>query len=78
MVEQLRKRGESFESFLRRFNRTLIGTQKLSIIRSRRFWKKDPNKARQKKQALYGKDIHEKAEYLKKIGKLTEDKRRRW
>lgn len=78
MVEQSRKKGESFESFLRRFNRTLIGTRKLTRIRGSRFLKKKPNKATLKKNALYGKDVHEKAEYLKKIGKITEDKRRRW
>ncbi len=78
MVEFKRKKGESFEAFLRRFNRTLLKSRKLNEVRSRRYIQPKSNKSKQKRSALMGKKIKEKNEYLKKIGKLKEEPRRRW
>ena len=78
MVDFKRKRGESFETFLRRFNRTLIKSQKLKEVRKRRFTVVKRNKNKQKAYALRSKEMKEKTEYLKKIGKLKEEPRRRW
>ena len=78
MVESKRKKGESFEVFLRKFNRRLIQSKKLFEVRKGRFASKTLNKAAQKKRALVGKKIRNEKEYLKKTGKLVEENRRQW
>lgn len=78
MVEFKRKKGENFESFLRRFNKSLIKSQKLNLARSKKFMNPKKNKAKKKQQALLTKKIQEKNDYLRKIGKLKEEPRRRW
>ena len=78
MVEFKRKKGESFEGFLRRFNKTLIKSQKLNEVRKRKYLTSKKNKNQQKEYALSSIKLREKKEYLKKIGKLKEDPRRRW
>ena len=78
MSEFKRKKGESFESFLRRFNTALIRSQKLKIVRAKKYLSKKDNKSKQKKRAIVGKKIKEKNEYLKKIGKIKEDLKKKW
>jgi ribosomal protein S21 len=78
MVEFKRKKSESFESFLRRFNKTLIRSRKLKEVRGRKYIQKKRNKNKQKEYALVSKDLREKKEYLKKIGKLKDEPGRRW
>ncbi|MBU0636803.1 MAG: 30S ribosomal protein S21 [Patescibacteria group bacterium] len=78
MVEFKRKKGESFESFLRRFNKRLQQSGKLKQARSAQHVQPKINKAQTKKRALIGKKLGAKREYLKKIGKLKDEPRRRW
>lgn len=78
MLEQKRKKGESFENFLRRFNKDIIQSRKLQEVRSRKYVSKSKNKNSQKVSTLYGMKLKEKTEYLKKIGKLKEEPKRRW
>ena len=78
MVEFKRKRGESFEAFLRRFNKSLLSSRKLNEVRSRQFLVPKKNKNRQKKYALVSLKMREKKEYLRKIGKLKEETRTKW
>jgi ribosomal protein S21 len=78
VVEFKRKKGESFESFLRRFNKTLIKSRKLNEVRQRKYLSQKKNKSQQKASALAGQKIKAKKEYLKKIGKLKEETKRRW
>ena len=78
MVEFKRKKGESFESFLRRFNKALIQSRKLNEVRQRRYQQKKKNKNQQKKYALVSKQLREKKGYLKKTGKLKEESKSRW
>lgn len=73
MVESKRKRGESFEVFLRKFNKRLLQSGKLYEVRQRQHQKKKPNKTLQKKRALVGREIFQEREYLKKIGKYKEE-----
>ncbi len=73
-----RKKNENFESFLRRFNRSLIRSQKLKEVRSRRFMQPKPNKNKQKERALSINEIRDKNDYLRKIGKLKDEPKRRW
>ena len=78
MTEFKRKKGESFEGFLRRFNKTLIRSRKLSEVRSRQYRQQKNNKNKQKEYALVSKERREKRNYLLKIGKLKDEPRRRW
>ena len=78
VVEFKRKKGESFESFLRRFNKRLQQSGKLYQARQMKYLQSKKSRIEQKKSALVGKKYREKKEYLRKIGKLEEDSRRRW
>ncbi len=78
MVESKRKKGESFEVFLRKFNKRLLQSGKLYEARQRQYTSQKLNKSAQKKRALVGKKIRLEKEYLKKIGKLVEENRRKW
>lgn len=69
-MEVRRRRGETFESFLRRFNRRLLGSGKLFQARKIRFYKKTASKSRVRQTALRRKELREKFAYLDKIGKL--------
>ena len=73
MAEAKRKKNETFESLLRRFNKKLMQSGKLLQAKKIRFLEKEPNKNLTKKLALRRQRIKEKKEYLKKIGKLSEE-----
>ncbi len=72
-MQMQRRPGESFESFLRRFNRRLLGSGKLFQARKIRFFKKQPSKTKQRATALRRKQLKERFTYLEKIGKLPEE-----
>lgn len=78
MVEFKRKKGESFETFLRRFNKRLQQSGNLFRARKAQYQQPKKNRAQQKKSALIGIKLREKREYLKKIGKFKEEPARRW
>lgn len=75
MISSKRKKGESFESFLRRHNLRVMKSRALKLFREKRFKTPKINKSRKKKMALFGRKIHKNREYLKKIGKYKEDNR---
>ena len=77
MVEAKRKKGETFESLLRRFNKRIQQSGKLLQAKKVRYKTKDPNKNLKKRLALRRNKIKDEREYLKKIGKLPEDDRRK-
>ena len=76
MVDFKRKKGESFEAFLRRFNKRLQQSGKLYEARRRQYLSPKMNKSARKERALVGKKIRSEKEYLKKIGKLKEEPKR--
>ena len=78
VVEFKRKKGESFEGFLRRFNKTLIRSRKLNEVRHRKYLQPKKNKSQQKEYALTSNKLRSKKEYLRKTGKLKEEIRGRW
>jgi len=78
VTEFKRKKGESFESFLRRFNKRLQQSGKLIQARQVQYRQPKINKTQQKKRALVGRKLKEQREYLKKIGKLKEENNKRW
>ena len=73
MTELKRKKGETFESLLRRFNKRMLQSGKLLQAKKVRFLEKQPNKNLAKKLALRRLQIRAKKEYLKKIGKELEE-----
>ena len=73
MTEVKRKKNETFESLLRRFNKKIIQSGKIIQAKKIRFLEKQPNKNLQKALALRRMKIKEQKEYLKKIAKLKEE-----
>ena len=73
MAEVKRKKGETFESLLRRFSKRMMQSGKLLQAKKVRFKTKEPNKNLAKKLALRKLKIKQQKEYLKKIGKLVEE-----
>ncbi|MEA3272343.1 MAG: hypothetical protein U9P90_01595 [Patescibacteria group bacterium] len=67
------KRGETFESLLRRFNRKIMLSGKMLQAKKIRFKQEEKNKRALRDSALRRKKITEKQEYLLKIGKLKEE-----
>lgn len=77
MADIKRKKDESFESFLRRFKLYLQNSKKINTAKEKKYLFPKKNKRQQKEQALAGREIQEKKEYLRKIGKLPEENKRR-
>ncbi len=78
MVEFKRKKGESFENFLRRFNKKLKQSGRLYEARRKRYQEPKKTKRQVKQSALVGQKMRKEKEYLRKIGKLKEDRNQRW
>jgi len=73
MAEVKRKKSESFESLLRRFNRRIIESGRILQAKKIRFHKKNKSKNAAKATALRRKELRETREYLRKIGKLKDE-----
>jgi len=73
MVEIKRKKGESFESFLRRFKKRIIQSGIVLQYKKVRFKRKAENKYHRQKSALFRQEAGVKREYLRKIGRLPEE-----
>lgn len=76
MSEVKRKKGESFESMLRRFSRRVQQSGRMLQARKIRFHEPKKNKNAQKSSALRSLQISKKRDYLERIGQLPEPKRR--
>lgn len=72
MLDTKRKKGESFESFYRRFVRRLQQSKLLVEARGARFHDVPSNRNKQKKDALVREKMRKEKDYLRKIGKLEE------
>lgn len=73
MIEVKRKKGETFESLLRRFNKRIIQSGKILQAKKVRFEQKEKSRPEQRKNAVRKIKIRETREYLKKIGRLKEE-----
>ncbi len=73
MTEFKRKKGESFESFLRRFNRGLKNSHTLTIARAKTTNKPKKTKRQQKQKALFSMDLRNRNSYLRKTGKMKNE-----
>lgn len=77
MVEVKRKRGESFESMLRRFSRRLQLSGKIRHAKKIRFYTGPKSKTELKKSALRRIELQREYDRLKKLGKLPEEMERK-
>ncbi len=75
MAEAKRKKGESFDALLRRFNRKIVESGRVLQAKKIRYHSKTKSRNATKISALRRKELREKRDYLKKIGKLREDYR---
>ncbi len=73
MVDVKRKRGETFDSLLRRFNRRLQLSGRVLEAKRTRFKKKQPNKNLIRHNAIRREEMKANREYMIKIGKLREE-----
>lgn len=74
MAEVKRKKTETFESLLRRFHKKLQQSGRLIQSRKIRYHEKPRNRTEIRKDALRRIEITDKREYLKKIGKLKDER----
>ncbi|MFH1145584.1 MAG: 30S ribosomal protein S21 [bacterium] len=72
MVDVKRKDGESFDSFMRRFTKTLQRSGKLLEAKKKRFHRRPLSELKVKQSAQHREHIKSKIEYLKKIGKYDD------
>jgi len=71
--EKKKKKEESFESLLRRFNKRLQQSGKLLQAKQGKFYEKEDSKNKKKESALVRNKIRTKKEYLRKVGKLPDE-----
>lgn len=77
MAEVRKKKGESFESMLRRFSRRIQESGRMLQARKIRFHETGKSKNAERAAALRRNELAEKREYLLKSGKMKEDDFRR-
>jgi ribosomal protein S21 len=73
VAEVKRKKGESFESLLRRFTRKVQQSGKLLQARKIRFYESPKSKAAARDAALRREYLRARREYLIKTGQATEE-----
>jgi ribosomal protein S21 len=73
VAEVKRKKGETFESLIRRFSKKVQQSGRLLQVRKIRYKTKDKNKTSVRSAAARREEITAKREYLKKIGKLVDE-----
>ena len=79
MVEVKRKKGETFESMLRRFNKAILKSGKILHAKKKRYKEKEKSRNLVKENTLVRLQMRMKREYLKKIGRLDEtETKRKW
>ena len=74
MSEIKRKKNESFEAFMRRVKKRWQQSGKILQVKKIRYKTKPANKTLRKKSALHRLAMSEKIAYLKKIGRMPEEK----
>jgi len=75
-VDVKKKKGERFDSLLRRFNRRVIDSGKIVQARKIRFHDRMHSKRKQKDRALRKLRVSEKREWLRKTGQLVDERQK--
>ena len=73
MLEVKRKKGESFESLLRRFSKKMQGSGKVLQAKKIRYFTSPKSKNAAREAALRRTFLRKKREYLIKTGQATEE-----
>ncbi len=76
VVDVKKKKGERFDSLLRRFNRRVLESGKIFQARKIRFNERNENGRRVKERALRRLEIVEKRDWLRKTGQLPDEFKR--
>ena len=74
MADLKKKKGESFESFLRRFKTGLKNNKRLETFRKKQTYSRKKTKVQLKNSALARIEIGKKFETLRKTGNLKDNK----
>ncbi|KKQ40625.1 MAG: hypothetical protein US58_C0015G0018 [Candidatus Magasanikbacteria bacterium GW2011_GWA2_37_8] len=69
-----RRKNESFEAYIRRVKKRWQQSGKVLQVKKIRFFAGDKNRNMRRKSALHRLEVTEKMTYLKKIGRLPEEK----
>lgn len=77
MIEVKRKKGETFDALLRRFQRRFQQSGKHLETKRRRFHSHEASKTRRRDSALRREEMRSQYEYLSKTGQLKEEPKRR-
>ena len=75
MIDVKRRKGESFESLLRRFGKRVQQSGRILQAKKIRFHAPSKSKNAMRKSALRRLEIAEKRDFLIKTGRLVEDER---
>ena len=75
MAETKRRKGESFEALLRRFNKRMQMSGRMLEVKKRRHFVRKPSASGRKASALRRLQIGVKRAYLEKVGLLVEEVR---
>lgn len=76
MAEVKRKKGETFDALLRRFQRRHQESGKTIEVKRRKFHSKAVNRNTRRTSALYRVEKRQKYDYLLKTGQIQEDPKR--
>lgn len=77
MAEVKRKKGETFDALLRRFQRRFQQSGRGIQMKKIRFHKSDPSKTKRHRSALFRETKRKEYEYLTKTGQLKEEPKKR-
>lgn len=78
MLEVKKKKGETFDALLRRFQRRYQDSGRNIELRKRRFHARDKSKTKRQAGALRRLEKGSQYAYLSKIGMLKEEPKKRW
>ena len=73
MVDIKRKKGETFESMLRRFSKRLMQSKKLLMVKKQQYVQTEESRNMRRKNTLERLKRGKQKEYLRKTGKLKEE-----
>ncbi len=73
MLEVRRKKGESFESLLRRFSRRVQQSGKVLQAKKIRYYNAPKSKLELRRSALHRIQVRDKLEYMLRAGKIKEE-----
>jgi ribosomal protein S21 len=73
MIEAKRRKGETFDALLRRFQRRVQSSGKILQAKKIRFWKRDPSRNKRRDGALRREEKRIQYDYQLKTGQLKEE-----